>query len=216
MELSFLQTQNPELRLFSVSSNEFKEYGRKINLDTEEIVAVGEKIEICNSGAKYDPSLEEFENLEIAKKIKTELFGQMDTQIGYCRGHANYLNAWEWHSSSEINIAVTDLVLILGKTNDIKDDYIDSSTAKAFLLKKGVCVEIYSTSLHFCPCEVSENGFGCVVALLKGTNTPLDEESADKRLTHKNKWLIAHVDNKTMLENGRVPGIIGTNYEIKY
>jgi hypothetical protein len=216
INLKKLQKLNPDLTICSVDSPNFNEYGRVIKLDTKEIVSVAEKTEMPENGAKYDASLQDFENLEIAKYIRRDCFGQMDIQMGYCRGHANFMNAWEWHTSSEINIAVTDLVLILGKLSDIKGNIIDSSTAKAFLLRKGECVEIYATSLHFCPCEVSEDGFGCVLALPKGTNTPLDEATEDKRLTHKNKWLIAHFDNKAMIENGRVPGIKGANFEIKY
>ena len=216
MDILKLKELNPNIAFYPISAPEFAEYGRVLDLDTKEIVSVGLGAEMPDAGAKYDASFDAFESLEIAKEIKEKYFGQLDTQIGYCRGHANFMNAGEWHTSSEINIAVTDLVLILGKLTDIKDGFIDSKTAKAFFLKQGDAVEVYATSLHFCPCEVSGDGFGCVVGLPKGTNTPLEVESADKRLTHKNKWLIAHVDNKTMLDNGRVAGITGTNLEIKY
>lgn len=216
MMIESLKKLNPEIDFYSVSAPEFSEYGRVLDINTDEIVAVGMNVELTETGAKYDASLEAFEKLDIAKELQNKYFGQLETQVGYCRGHANFLNAWEWHTSSEINIAVTDLVLILGKLSDIKNGMIDSKTAKAFLLKKGEAVEVYATSLHFCPCEVSADGFGCVVALPKGTNTPLEIESEDKHFTHKNKWLIAHVDNKTMIDNGRVPGITGKNFEIKY
>ncbi len=216
MMLEKLKKLNPEIEFYSVSSPEFSDYGRVVELDVDEIVTVGNKAEMPESGAKYDASFEAFEKLEVAKVIQNKFFGQLDTQVGFCRGHANFMNAWEWHTSSEINIAVTDMVLILGKITDVVNGTVDSKTAKAFLLKKGESVEVYATTLHFCPCEVSKNGFGCVVALPKGTNTPLEFESDDKRLTHKNKWLIAHFDNKTMIENGRVPGITGRNFEIKY
>ena len=56
-------------------------------------------------------------------------------------------------------------------------------------------VEIYATSLHFCPCEVTKDGFGCVVALPEGTNLLLDEEKTDLQLFKKNKWPISHVEN---------------------
>ena len=128
----------------------------------------------------------------------------------------NYLNAWEWHMSSEINIAVTDMVLILGKLTDYKNGTIDSSTAKAFLLHTGDIVEVYATSLHFCPCEVNKNGFGCVVALPKGTNVPLDEKAGNPLLFRKNKWLVAHKENEGLIAREVVPGIVGPNYEIKY
>lgn len=216
MNLERLVALNTDIPFYSVNSHEFCDYGRVLDLDTEEIVSAGLKVEMPLEGAKYDASFDPFETLDIASAIKNKCFGQLDIQLGYCRGHANFMNAWEWHTSSEINVAVTDLVLILGKLTDMKEHHIDSSTAKAFLLKKGETVEIYATTLHFCPCEVSKDGFGCVVALPKGTNTPLDTTAEDKKLTHKNKWLIAHCDNEKMLASGRVAGISGKNFEIKY
>ena len=77
-------------------------------------------------------------------------------------------------------------------------------------------VEIYATSLHFCPCEVSKNGFGCVVGLPTGTNTDLTVKKEDPMLFRKNKWIIAHVDNEALKNKGVVAGITGLNYEIKY
>ena len=55
----------------------------------------------------YQPSVESFEQLEIAGKIKTLLFGECRIQVGYCWGYNNVFGATEWHTSSEINIAVT-------------------------------------------------------------------------------------------------------------
>ena len=77
-------------------------------------------------------------------------------------------------------------------------------------------VEIYSSTLHFCPCEVSKEGFGCIVILPKGTNLPLEEEEADPFLFRKNKWLIAHEENKDLIQKGVTPGITGTNIRINY
>lgn len=203
--------------IYSIDDAAFAEYGKKITgVDVGEIIEAGRKIPFPQEGSVYEPSTAAFEGLEIAGKIQRECFGELPAQVGYCYGHNNFLNGWEWHTSSEINIAVTDLVLILGKLSDYKDGKIDSSTAKAFLLKAGDMVEIYATSLHFCPCEVSEDGFGCVVALPKGTNVPLEEEAENPLLFRKNKWLIAHEENEGLIQRGVVPGITGPNYEIKY
>ena len=55
-----------------------------------------------------------------------------------------------------------------------------------------------------------------VVSLPKDTNTALETELLDKRITAKNKWLIAHVDNEAKIKQGAVAGITGINYEIKW
>lgn len=215
--LEKLKKLNPEIELYDVSDKEFAPYGRIIkNLDASEIIETAKKIPNPESGSSYLPSLEDFEFLSIASKIEDEFFGSLPTQIGYCWGHSNFLNATEWHTSSEINIAVTPLVLILGHIWDIVDGKIDSSKFKAFYLPAGTVVEVYATSLHFCPCEVSSDGFGCVVGLPATTNTDLTVKVSDPMLFRKNKWIIAHVDNEPLKNRGVVAGITGTNYEIKY
>lgn len=217
MKLEELKELNPNICLFSADSPEFSLYGRKIEgIDTEEIVNTASKIAFPKEGSVYEPSTPCFESLRIAKEITDTCFGELPTQIGYCYGHNDTLNALEWHTSSEINIAVTDLVLILAKRENLKDNSMSSADTKAFLLKKGDIVEVYATTLHFCPCEVEAGGFGCVVGLPKGTNTPLDSAPADKLLYRKNKWIIAHKENTGLLAKGIFGGISGKNYKIKY
>lgn len=118
--------------------------------------------------------------------------------------------------SSEINIAVTPLVLILGHIWDMENRETDSSKFKAFYLPAGTVAEVYSTTLHFCPCEVEKGGFGCVVGLPLGTNTPLESEVSDPLLFRKNKRIVAHNDNKPLIERGVLPGISGENFKINY
>ena len=215
--LENLKKLNPEVELYDVSDKEFASFGRIIkSLDATEIIETAKKIENPENGSSYLPSVEDFEKLDIAETIKNEYYGSLPTQIGYCWGHNTMMNATEWHTSSEINIAITPLVLILGHIWDIEDGKIDSSKFKAFYLPAGTVVEVYATSLHFCPCEVSKDGFGCVVGLPTGTNTDLTVKKNDPMLFRKNKWIIAHVDNEALKNKGVVAGITGTNYEIKY
>ena len=215
--LEKLKKLNPEIEFYDVSDKEFASFGKIIkNIDTDEIIAAAEKIEKPEMGSKYIPSCEDFEVLSIANEIENLCYGTLPAQIGYCWGHSNFLDATEWHSSNEINVAITDLVLILGHIWDIENGKIDSSKFKAFYLPKGTMVEVYSTTLHFCPCEVSKEGFGCVVALPIGTNVPHTTAVSDPVIFKKNKYLIAHADNEALTSKGVVPGITGTNFEIKY
>ena len=212
-----LKKLNPEVEFYDVSDKEFSSFGRIIkSIDATEIIEAAEKISNPEKGSSYLPSVETFEGLKVAKDIKNDCFGTLPTQVGYCFGHNNFLNATEWHTSSEINIAVTPLVLILGHVWDITDGKIDSSDFKAFFVPKGTVIEVYSTSLHFCPCEVEKGGFGCVVGLPLDTNTPLDETPENPLLFRKNKWIIAHEENTPLIDRGVVSGITGTNFEIKY
>ena len=215
--LDTLKLKNPDIKLYSVNSEEFKTFGRVITgLDTSEIIKAAEKISRPAEGSAYTPSEESFEKLPTAKEIENKFFGTLPSQIGYCHGHNSLLNAAEWHMSSEINIAVTSLVLILGHIWDIENGKTDSSKFTVFYLPAGSVAEVYSTTLHFCPCEVEKDGFGCVGGLPLGTNTPLGTETSDPLLFRKNKWLIAHNDNKALISRGVLPGISGENFKINY
>ena len=215
--LEKLKKLNPNIEFFNVNDKEFKTFGRVLeNLDTNEIIEVAKKIENPESGSSYKATVEEFECLEIANEIENKIYGSLPTQIGYCWGHSSFLNATEWHTSSELNIAVTDLVLILCHIWDIENGKIDSSKFKAFYVPQGTAIEVYATSGHFCPCEVDENGFGCVVGLPTGTNTDLTIKDHDPLLFRKNKWIISHEKNEGLINRGVVAGISGENFEIKY
>ena len=136
--------------------------------------------------------------------------------MGFCNGFNTYLNAVEYHRSSEINVAVTDMILLVGRQQDITEDYTyDTDQIEAFLVPAGTAVEMYATTLHYAPCMTSENGFRCVVILPKGTNTdveiPADAKGEARLLTARNKWLIAHEDAKI---EGAFCGLKGENVSV--
>ena len=145
----------------------------------------------------YVPSVDELEALDVAKELQNRAYGGLPIQIGYCNGHNKKLNAVEYHRNSEINVAATDLVLLIGEQKDIEDDLTyDTSKIEAFLVPAGTAIEVYATTLHYAPCHVKDSGFQCVVVLPKGTNTELNfqpgKTGEDALITAKNKWLIAH------------------------
>ena len=164
----------------------------------------------------YVPSVEELEALDIMKDLQNKGYGGLPIQFGYCNGHNKKLNAVEYHRNSEINVAVTDLVLLIGHQQDIEPDHTyDTSKIEAFLVPAGTGIEVYATTLHYAPCHVNEGGFQCVVVLPKGTNTDLtfqtEKTGEDSLMTAKNKWLIAHEDAKIA---GAFNGLKGENITI--
>ena len=214
--LNNLKFKNPDIEIFDVNSEEFSTYGRVIKgLDVTEIISKAKKIENVGNGSNYESGVEIFEKLAVSGEIKTKFFGEMKIQVGYCWGYNTFFNATEWHTSSEINVAVTDLVIIVGHVWDVKDNAIDTSMFKAFYVPAGTVLECFATTLHYGPCQVNDNGFGWIVALPIDTNTPLDGEYGDKLLWAKNKWLIAHKENLELIEQGAIAGVSGINIEIK-
>lgn len=215
--LEKLKQLNKEIELYDVTDQAFSPFGRVIaGLDVSGIIKAAGEIRYPESGSAYLPSVAAFEALPIAAEIRDGFFGTLPAQIGYCWGHNRLLNATEWHFSSEVNVAVTPVVLILGHVWDVENNVIDASRFKAFYLPAGTAAEVYATSLHYTPCEVNKEGFGCVVALPLGTNTPLEKKTDNPLLFRKNKWLISHVENRSLIESGAVAGITGPNVEIKY
>lgn len=185
------------MEIFSVSDEKFRKYGRVWKgLECAKLIKEMEHTPLPED-VIYVPSVEEMENLPEAKQFQNRVYGGLPIQIGYCNGNNHKLNAVEYHRNSEINIAVTNMVLLLGWLPDVADDHTyDTANVEAFFVPAGTVVEMYETTLHYAPCNDGENGFKCVVILPKGTNTDIDfalsGEGEDALMTAKNKWLIAH------------------------
>ncbi len=211
-----LRNLNPDIDVYSIKDEAFKQYGRVLDICTTEIVNECGKIQMPETGTEYMLSVNSLEKLECSETIRELAAGGCEAQIGICMGHNSFMNALEFHKSSEINIAATPLVLLLGLEYEMEKTEYNSYKLKAFYLEKGDIAEVYGTTLHFCPCQVSDDGFKCVVALPKGTNAPLDNASEDKLLFKKNKWLLCHDENESLIQRGAHPGIHGKNFEIRY
>lgn len=205
------------MKIQNVTDASFRKYGKVlVGYDLSALIKEMKHTPVPED-VVYVPSVEELEALDCAAELKNRGFGGIPIQIGYCNGHNKKLNAVEYHRCSEINVAVTDLVLLIGCQQDIKDDFTyDTSKIEAFLVPAGTAIEVYATTLHYAPCHVSENGFQCVVVLPKGTNTdinfPLPKTGEDKLMTAKNKWLIAHEDAAI---EGAFNGLCGENITIE-
>ena len=212
--LEALQKANPHIQIHSVHEAVFASYGRFIEEDTTEICAAAEKLPFPEEGSRYVAAEDSLEATEFAKRLREEYCGQLDEQVGICYGHSNRLNALEWHTCNEFNVAVRPLVLLLAKRGDMDEKgRLDAAKVKAFYLAQGEMIEVYSDTLHFCPCEVTTDGFSSIVGLQRDTNLPLQDRKQEL-LWARNKWLMAHEDNAPLVARGAVPGIYGENWTI--
>lgn len=206
------------LEIKKVTDESYKQYGRVLTQDYEvaELIAALKKTEAPEDSVVYIPSVNEFEALPVGKVIQDKFFGEIPVQIGYCNGTNHQLNAVEYHRNSELGVAASDLILLLGKQQDLTDDFIyDSSKIEAFFVPEGTVYEMYATTLHYAPCSVDGKPFRNIVALPKGTNTDVTDKKIvtkeDKLMTAKNKWLVAH---KEAGIDGAFAGITGENITI--
>lgn len=202
------------MEIKKVTDASFKKYGKVVEgIDFSEILKNLEALPMPAEGVEYFPGVEALEKTAATKIISESLYGGMPVQIGMCNGHNKALNACEYHRDSEINVALYDMILLIGELKDVADDFTyDTANIEAFLVPAGVAVELYATTLHYAPCHVEDKGFKAVVVLPKGTNYDLtfkpDRTKEDKLLTAVNKWLIAHEDAKI---DGAFNGLKGVN-----
>ncbi len=185
------------MEIFSVGDERFRKYGKVWDgFECSKILKEMEHTPLPDD-VIYVPSVEEMEVLQEAVEFQNRVYGGLPIQIGYCNGNNHKLNALEYHRNSEINIAVTDIILLIGQLADVTPEHTyDTAKVEAFHVPAGTVVEMYETTLHYAPCNVGDNGFKCVVILPKGTNTEIDfvlpKTGEDALMTAKNKWLIAH------------------------
>jgi len=215
--LEGLRAANPGLALFGIEDSEFAEFGRVIrDLPTALLVdwmtpnvPIGEDVAYQRSV----PSMEELplEGFGTWKRwASAKFFGGQEAEIGWVAGRNSRLNAFEYHKSSELLVAGTDLVLLLGRLSELEDfSRFDSSRAKAFFLKSGTAVELYGTTLHFSPLMAALPGFRAAIILPLGTNAPLDAPDArlpgeEGLLWAERKWLLACPGSKPALAGARV------------
>ena len=200
-----------------VTDPAFKAYGRIITgYDFSGLLKAMEQTPLPED-VIYIPSLPEMEALPAAKELENGIYGQMPIQIGCCNGHNKKLNAVEYHRDSEVDIAVYDLILILGKQQDIEEDHTyDTSRMEAFLVPAGTAVEVYATTLHYAPCHVKNEGFRCVIVLPRDTNLDMEpvevKDPEDRLLFARNKWLIGHAQGG--LPEGAFIGLKGENLSV--
>lgn len=204
------------MEIYHVEDKKFKKYGRVVKgIDFTGLVSALEQTP-CPEDVVYVAGVPELEALPVMRELKVKAYGELPIQIGYCNGHNSKLNALEYHRNSEINVAATDAVLLVGCQQDIGDDFTyDTSLVEAFLLPKGTAVELYATTLHYAPCGVDGEGFRVAIVLPKGTNLELEQDHAggeDRHLTAKNKWLLGHPEGG--LPDGSPMGLMGKNLNV--
>ena len=123
------------MQIQNINEESFKKYGKILTgYHVDGILAEMEHTPLTRE-VIYVPSVEEMEALPDAEEMKNRGFGGLPIQIGYCNGDNRKLNGLEYHRSSEINIAVNNLVLLLGREQDIEaDDTYDTSRVEAFFV----------------------------------------------------------------------------------
>lgn len=231
-----LLNQLNDVPILSVLDKKFLSYGRVVKgYDVSGLISYMKvHTPIPDSGNIYIASDEEMEKDPVVKTFSTVFYGGMPIQAGYCNGRNDTYNGFEYHKSSEINVAVTDFMLVLGHSGDIRygvDGSLsyDVSQAEVFYIPEGTVLEMYGDTLHLSPLKTSDDGFKGVVILQRGVNSELEENERKERdllmekgdleaklLLKRSKWVICHPEREPLVKQGAYTGVTGPNKRIYY
>lgn len=185
---------------------------RFLDVDTAEVLAYSEKFE-ASDGNSYIASDADAEKFELFDVVLADVFAELPCQFGWCYGKIRKMNGMEWHKSSEVIVACTDMVLLLGSYKDIVGGVYDSKNAVGLFLEKGEAIELLPMTLHLAPLAVDET-FCSAVILPKDTNLPLLSGIKEEKRAI-NKWLLVHKEHEVGIKLGGKIGIIGKNITLR-
>lgn len=214
-KIEIILKQNEGIDLSSCYCDHFSAYGSILNGYSEEEFKIVFDLQYeSNGGVSYIPGIEELEKCSAVKDIQGAVFGELPVQAGWCRGYNTEVMALEYHKSSEVIVAVTDLILFLGDGRQMKDGKYHYNDVRGYFVPSGTALELYAYTLHFAPLQADKDEFVSIIILPKETNLPLDdfgcelESHENSMLYAKNKWLVAHKNSKQAAAGAHV-GIIG-------
>jgi hypothetical protein len=218
LTLNQLRRINKHIKIKGITNKAFIKYARIVTgYDFIEMISyIENKTPIPEEGVLCVNSVDNIDLLAETCRLKNSFFGEVDIQVGYCSGRNSKLNYMEYHRSNKILVAVTDLIIFVGRVQDIKENQYDSNKAEAFFVPEGVAIEVFSTTLCSLPCRMEDSGFRAIIIQLKTTGTALKSQSGiDCLLYSKNRWVIAHSEAVQYINDDSQLGIVGENIEIR-
>lgn len=213
--LENVRLKNSNLNIMDINDSSFKKYGIVYSAyNLEEINQYMNILDIPDENI-YIPKNLNVEKMNIIHEIRDYIFGGMEVSAGECMGHCGALSAIEYHQGSEVSIAFTDIIMVLGKRQDLNNaEYNAEKYAEIFYVPKGTIIEIFSDTLHYSPIDVEKKGFKTIVVVLNGTNTAnsldLQVSNTNTMLIKKNKFQIVHKSRIDKIRLGVSPGLIGS------
>lgn len=214
MKQGTLQKRNPKVCIKNVSEAAFSRYGKMMHLNVDDLLQEAEKqYPIPVIGNTYIADIPALHPFACIAQIAHTVYGELPIEVGICHGHNTILTGLEYHIGSEVNIAITDCMLALGRKEDYKTSGIHAEALEVFYVPKGSVIELFEGTLHYCPYSADKTGFSTIVILLDKTNTPISYHKGDL-LTKRNKWFIAHEQNEKKIKAGNVVGLLGEPLQI--
>lgn len=217
--LARLHAANPHLRILAIDDDAFTRYGRLLTAyDPQEMILRAQAILPTTEGIVYEPAVPA---LEVPSAMNTAIergiYGGMPVQVGWCYGRNLQMAGLEYHKGCEVNVCLTDVVLLVGDERDIvygRQISYDTTKVAAFYAPAGSVIEFHPWNLHYAPIQALRPcQFATLVYLPRGTNYLLPfqvPQSGENRLLFAvNKWLLIHPAQVTTVAQGAYPGLVG-------
>lgn len=205
---------NPQYDILSATDSVFNDYGVIYpDYDLSEINQVMNQVKTPDEGSKYLISIDSLEKTDTIKQIRNDVFAGMPIEAGATIGHTDDFTAFEYHQSSELNIMLDDVIMVLGKRQTLeRQGSIDPNReAKMFYVPKGSVVELFNDTLHYAPIQVAKSGYKVIVVVVKGTNEVLPDSFKKKnpRVVKQGKFQVVHACRKDKIAQGYQVALIG-------
>lgn len=217
--LEEFRAANPDLEILPVTDSSFADFGVIYNYPLAEIEDVMNHVAMPESGSTYLQSIPELEKTEAIQAIGRDVFAGMPIDAGATIGHTDDFSAFEYHQCSELNIMLDDVVMVFAKRQTLdKQGTIDPRRdGKIYYVPKGTIVELYNTTLHYAPIEVTKSGYKVIVVVLHGTNLPLPAgfKSGNPRVVKQGKFQVVHPVRQDKIAQGYQVALTGELIETK-
>lgn len=200
-------TQDPSFKTYGRTITEYDFSNMVITMEEKKLIAAPKE------GNQYLASVPAIEALPEFDWVQKNIFAGLPIQFGSGAGHNKAITAIEFHQGSEVIVALTDAILVVGHRYDIVDNTYDATLMESFLLEKGTAIELFSTTLHYSPIETNEDGYQQAIALIKGTNTPLTTEVDNPLVKVTNKFMLVHPSRTDKIAAGFQVGLIDKRIE---
>lgn len=200
-------TQDPSFKTYGRTITEYDFSNMVITMEEKKLIATPKE------GNQYLASVPAIEALPEFDWVQKNIFAGLPIQFGSGAGHNKAIIAIEFHQGSEVIVALTDAILVVGHRYDIVDNTYDATLMESFLLEKGTAIELFSTTLHYSPIETNGDGYQQAIALIKGTNTPLTTEVDNPLVKVTNKFMLVHPSRTDKIAAGFQVGLIDKRIE---
>ncbi|MGM9904900.1 DUF4867 family protein [Lactobacillus sp.] len=212
-KLEAFRQANPDLTILEASDPDFAQYGVKYDYPLDEIEQVMAQVEMPAKGSSYLQKIPALEKTETIQRIGRDVFAGMPVDAGATIGHTDDFSAFEYHQCSELNIMLDDVLMVLAKrqTLDQRGKIDPQKDGQLFYVPKGSIVELYNTTLHYAPIQITKAGYKVIVVVLHGTNLPLPDgfKSDNPRVVKQGKFQVVHPSRKDKIAQGYQVALTG-------